>query len=1249
MVTPNRSELARLRGKTTPQALADWTTAFGGGDTRLAARYDQVLVLLLGSPSDAGDFTTYVGTLSPGTRRQYGRQITEFFEWVAQKHGRVVPPHEVTRKDAEDFVTWLSQRPFGLQQERLKDGDRPEWLALFEVVSGLGQATLPEIAGKLPAPLKKDHATAAGGVDEAWLGHALGQMVIGDFLARTPTLDTLRKQDPEIGISRWELTVDGRDIPLSHVFTYRVPEPRAVARVTIASYLTALSELWRLLARGGPGEPPLLQHDVWADVKRRTERGLSAEKRQARARKRRLSGAAVRDMLGVVDQDKGLVARRDAALFWFLLLCATRSRETRGLRRGPPPPADAPRVPGWFDARAEPPAVELLRKGGVRKRIPYPPLALRALHAFEAELEARAAPHGSQDHDPDAPLYIPPGSFAWRCRRLLEPDAPLFPSIAFWGANAGLTPNPRALRPMSAHGLRSILKRIAEKAGLTPEELSHVHPHALRHFAAGAMLAEGKDIREIQFLLGHGSITTTETYLPDDTDIQALSGQREILAHVAKAPPRGVAPPAPVVETFAVPPRAAATPPPGAPAPEPERQAPPALPAPEPAAELPAQSPQMDPGAVAVHETASGTLVAVAGDLPPVQDLESRDGISPGAPTWAYEALEPGATVPQDRLHFTRVNVRRPLLDLALPTLYQKKGKDQVQQEPWLREHYASWPQNYGLGEATLLPWFARGSANRNGEVTVEVRGPSGKQTVVVPPIPVLSPEQLYPEVEGRTLFSELETLTAEWMRTSPSKVFGVRRWFGAFAVLTSKLEIATKRKLRWIPFEGLGKTGEDLRAHDDAYLVKWLTQNAERYTTTVRAFEEIQRPRGDAYDENEWMEFTEAFQLATYQGVSPSEEIPEWFTFDDPVREIYDRDPDEWEWFEKWLGSITGQQMTAARRDDRDAKLSFAESDREERIRTARQLLEHYFTLVSEISDAEREGDTQGAARYRLLLRGGSALEVKALKMGATAFSGLTQQLAELGVPDPATQKGLPEPIPQRVEVLLAKAFPDTTVDLIDPNVLRSQLFDPRTFRIDPKAKTIVHTEAFRAEFAQRFDGRDSECVVRRAARGMWEHVKRHGIQIKKGERRSTEYSLLYSVFLSYMSWTVPCPPEMEARMAAQQSALRGEDARAEYLTAFNRAISEALTAGPDQDREALIQLALSQGLDALSAQEALEAAVLYSGGAAPTSGDLTPNRSRGWAYTPNAAAEGARSALRAEQALPSALQMIAAMTTAF
>lgn len=61
---------------------------------------------------------------------------------------------------------------------------------------------------------------------------------------------------------------------------------------------------------------------------------------------------------------------------------------------------------------------------------------------------------------------------------------------------------------LSRQSAWTVLKRAAERAGVTAE----VSPHTLRHSFATHLLDGGADVRVVQELLGHASVTTTQIY-----------------------------------------------------------------------------------------------------------------------------------------------------------------------------------------------------------------------------------------------------------------------------------------------------------------------------------------------------------------------------------------------------------------------------------------------------------------------------------------------------------------------------------------------------------------------------------------------------------------------------------------------------------------------------------------------------------------------------------------------------------------
>lgn len=175
------------------------------------------------------------------------------------------------------------------------------------------------------------------------------------------------------------------------------------------------------------------------------------------------------------DADPWLEAR-DAAMVELLYGCGLRVGELVGLDVTASA-AGEKTGRGWIDLQAA--EVHVQGKGGKRRTVPVGRAALAALARW---LTLRGQSGAGVAQGADAP-----GASA--------------------GQQAALFQGRRGTR-LSAQSIWQRLKRRSHQAGLaTP-----VHPHMLRHSFASHLLQSSSDLRAVQELLGHASITSTQVY-----------------------------------------------------------------------------------------------------------------------------------------------------------------------------------------------------------------------------------------------------------------------------------------------------------------------------------------------------------------------------------------------------------------------------------------------------------------------------------------------------------------------------------------------------------------------------------------------------------------------------------------------------------------------------------------------------------------------------------------------------------------
>ncbi len=160
--------------------------------------------------------------------------------------------------------------------------------------------------------------------------------------------------------------------------------------------------------------------------------------------------------------EPALLRLRDQAILELLYGCGLRISEVLGLDAV----ANAS-AKGWIDSdSASEATAHVLGKGSKRRSVPVGGPALAALRQW---LQQR-------------PLWAQAGE----------------PALFISRRGTRLSPGQLRLR----------LKHQAQRAGLP----THVHPHMLRHSYASHLLQSSGDLRAVQELLGHASISTTQVY-----------------------------------------------------------------------------------------------------------------------------------------------------------------------------------------------------------------------------------------------------------------------------------------------------------------------------------------------------------------------------------------------------------------------------------------------------------------------------------------------------------------------------------------------------------------------------------------------------------------------------------------------------------------------------------------------------------------------------------------------------------------
>ena len=185
--------------------------------------------------------------------------------------------------------------------------------------------------------------------------------------------------------------------------------------------------------------------------------GLVRGPKLKRSLPRPVSEKAARDLIAHAhaSASQDWIGARDAALVTLLYAAGLRISEALALTGADRPLPETLRITG---------------KGGKQRLVPMLPAAREAIERYAA-----LCPHA-----------------------LTRADS------LFRGVRGG---------PLSPRDAQALMERLRTRLGLP----SSATPHALRHSFATHLLANGGDLRAIQELLGHESLSTTQTYASVDT------------------------------------------------------------------------------------------------------------------------------------------------------------------------------------------------------------------------------------------------------------------------------------------------------------------------------------------------------------------------------------------------------------------------------------------------------------------------------------------------------------------------------------------------------------------------------------------------------------------------------------------------------------------------------------------------------------------------------------------------------------
>ncbi|MHC4618507.1 MAG: tyrosine-type recombinase/integrase [Planctomycetota bacterium] len=403
---------------------------------------------------------------------------------------------------------------------------------------------------------------------------------------------------------------------------------------------------------------------------------------------------------------------------------------------------------------------------------------------------------------------------------------------------------------------------------------------------------------------------------------------------------------------------------------------------------------------------------------------------------------------------------------------------------------------NFRLGERSLLPWWA-GRANR------------WKPDEMAPIVSFYQTFEDESELDLKAKFLDLfYTILQEQGVTAAS---AYSEWIREILGTASAqfLTVMLRRGDQWIEFDEPAQPGEAgvVRMHDGERILEWFKAHAAAESPILR---------------------TERVQKDRYPLLVAMSKLPEWFFADDPILEL---PPEERRQLRAWIEKLQGSKLSIRRLISKAHRLANMVNtwwQMRKELGSAKGLSEQSReSRYHDIAHVEKEIQDESTALFGVELELDTLVGTKGAS-AEKALEHLAPRLERLSLPgEEAIQIPTLAPVERRILLQLASkgVKMEPQQDFQVEEIIRDPtgMFSAERIRWNSQ-DTIEHTREFKRQFFQQ-RGTDSECVVRRTLRDLWERKKR-----KPGEK--LHHDIVQRHMGALMAYLVPCPAELEKQL---------------------------------------------------------------------------------------------------------------------